>query len=57
MLTRLIGEKLELKKWTSEVMLKPMGYDLLANKFTVVIKSGSFAKKFIVKVSSELQPK
>ena len=52
--TRLIAEKLALgDKWTSQIMLKPMGYDLLTNKFTIAITSETGqTKKFIVKVSN-----
>jgi hypothetical protein len=48
---QLIAEKLELKKWSSEVLLAPMGYDPMANKFTLVIKAPNFSRKFFVKVS------
>lgn len=48
----MIAEKMELKNWTSEVLLRRMGYDLLANKFVITIKSGEKAKKLMVKVSS-----
>jgi hypothetical protein len=51
-IAQLIAEKLELKNWSSRVLLMPMGYDLLANKFTIEIKGPNVSKMFIVKVSS-----
>jgi hypothetical protein len=48
----MIAERLELKNWSVRILLMPMGYDLLANKFTLDLKSPSISKKFIVKVSS-----
>ncbi|MGD0477862.1 MAG: aminoglycoside phosphotransferase family protein [Nitrososphaerales archaeon] len=51
-LAQMLAEKLELKGWNSNVLLKPMGYDLLSNKFTIVMKTSELSRKFIVKVSN-----
>lgn len=51
-ITKLIAERLELKEWDTDVLIAPMGYDPIANKFTLVIKGPDFSRKFIIKVSS-----